>query len=241
MKKFFVLILSLITLLTCVFFATACGESEEKELCSSHLILETNPKGTGYRVKGITCDCSIVEIPETYNELPVVEIGTQAFRDNDTIKAIIIPSTVTKILQSAFENCTKLEKVSFKGNGTLKQVGKTAFKGCVNLKEINLPSNVSTLQYGAFMGCASLEEIVLPSSLKSVSQFAFSDNTSLKKVTLPKSLKDIQYYAFNGCVNLTTIIYPSSLEAWGKVSLLDLWNNKVPATTVICQEIADIA
>ena len=91
------------------------------------------------------------------------------------------------------------------------------------------------------MGCASLTEIVLPSSLKSISQFAFSDNTSLTKVTLPKSLKDIQYYAFNECVNLTTIIYPSSLKDWENVNLLDLWNNKVPATSVICQEIVDIA
>jgi len=241
MKKILVLVLSLITLFTCVFFATACGESEQKEPCSSHLILETNPKGTGYRVMGITCNCSIVEIPETYNELPVVEIGTQAFKGNDTIKEIIIPSTVTKILQSAFENCTILEKVTFKGNSTLKQVGKIAFKDCVNLKEIALPSTVSTLQYGAFMGCASLTQIVLPSSLKSISQFAFSDNTSLTKVTLPKSLKDIQYYAFNECVNLTTIIYPSSLKDWENVNLLDLWNNKVPAASVICQEIVDIA
>lgn len=239
MRKIIALVMCVLTLFMGAVVFSACGESEP---CKVELILETNPRETGYRVMGVKeCECTVIEIPETFNDLPVVEIGTHAFKDNKTIKEVIIPSKVTKILQSAFENCSALEKVTFKENSTLKQVGRTAFMGCANLKEINLPSTVTTLQYGAFMGCSSLAEIVLPSSLKTISQLVFADNTSLEKITLPKSLKSIEYFAFRDCTSLTTIIYPSTSAKWAEVLLDETWNYNVPATIILCQEIVDIA
>lgn len=239
MRKIVALIMCVLTLFTGAVLFTACGESEP---CKVELILEINPKETGYRVMGIKeCECTIIEIPEMYNDLPVVEIATAAFKNNSTIKEVIIPSKLTKILQSAFENCTALEKVTFKQDSTLKQIAKTAFKNCVSLKEISLPQTVTTIQYGAFLNCTSLTEIVLPTSLKTISQFLFGSNTALKKVTLPKALKSIEYYAFDNCVNLDTIIYPSSSVNWAKVVLDELWNSNVPATEILCQEIVEIA
>ena len=239
MRKIIALIMCALTLFTGAVLFTACGESEP---CKVELILETNPRETGYRVMGVKeCECTVIEIPDTFNDLPVVEVATGAFKYNQTIKEVIIPNTVTKILQSAFEGCTALEKVTFKENSTLKQINKAAFKDCVNLKQIDLPASVTTIQYGAFLNCSSLTEIVLPPSLKTIPQFTFGSNTALQKVTLPKALKSIEYYAFDNCTSLSTIIYPSTSENWKKVQLDELWNSNVPATEILCQEIVEIA
>jgi len=71
-------------------------------------------------------------------------------------KAVIIPDEisgcpVTHIADAAFENNHTLEKVILPSS--LQTIGWFAFRGCIALCEVEIPANVSKIEYGAFDNC----------------------------------------------------------------------------------------
>ena len=82
-----------------------------------------------------------VVIPEsvTYNgtTYPVTGIGLSAFAESD-VSSVTIPSTVTEIVNGAFQNCAKLTRV-------------------------DIPNSVTTLKSGAFFNCSQLESVTIGS------------------------------------------------------------------------------
>ena len=148
------------------------------------------------------CKGDIV-IPEGVTELV-------SFEDYDEITSVSIPSSVKKIGQYAFRNCTALKTVSIsKGVETIYPC---AFSGCINLSDINLPEGLLAIGENAFEACRSLKEIRLPEGLKQIDDHAFStseykdepDNwkrhlcSSLSSVTIPDSLTYIGKEVFDG-------------------------------------------
>ncbi len=77
-----------------------------------------------------------VVIPDT-----VKKIGIGAFSETD-IESVVIPSSVTEILGSAFENCKNLKKVTIKPSNHNVSIMETAFLDCDKIKNIDLPDNV---------------------------------------------------------------------------------------------------
>jgi len=76
-----------------------------------------------------------VVIPDTYNNLPVTEIGNQAFDRNSTsINSVIIPNSVTKIGALAFQGWVAIKSVTI-GSG-VKDIGANAFAGCIVLDSV---------------------------------------------------------------------------------------------------------
>lgn len=72
---------------------------------------------------------------------------------------IQIPSTVTKIGDGAFVNCTLLQSVTIPS--TVETIGYRSFKGCTSLESVNIPNNV-TIRSEAFANCSKLERVTLP-------------------------------------------------------------------------------
>ena len=71
---------------------------------------------------------------------PVTEIAAKAFKNNKTLKKIVIPSTVTKIGKAAFQNCKKLKNITIKTKKlNPKTVGAKAFKGIYARAVFKLP------------------------------------------------------------------------------------------------------
>lgn len=97
-----------------------------------------------------------------------------------TVRKMSIPSSVTKIGDYAFYNCT-------------------------NLSSLTLPSGVKEIGFSAFQGCKSLTSVTIPSGVKYISSFTFRDCESLRFINLPSDLKDIGEEAFEGCTGLTSI------------------------------------
>lgn len=97
-----------------------------------------------------------------------------------TVRKMSIPSSVTKIGDYAFYNCT-------------------------NLTSIELPSGVTEIGYYAFYNCTNLSSLTLPSGVKYISSFTFRDCESLRFINLPSDLKYIGEEAFYGCTGLTSI------------------------------------
>ena len=128
----------------------------------------------------------VVTIPSDMN---IWYIAEEAFKDNDNITKLIIPSTVIDIRERAFINCTALEEVYFvnenhrvdeNGNllyydndwnvtnengriidwADLSMIYEQAFYGCTKLKKVDF-SNVktATIARECFAGCTALNAI----------------------------------------------------------------------------------
>ena len=80
---------------------------------------------------------AIVDIPSTYQGIPVTYIDQSAFANNTVIETVNIPDTVTNI-------------------------GYKAFMGCKNLRTVTLPDALETIQAYAFYECPNLLEITIP-------------------------------------------------------------------------------
>jgi len=79
----------------------------------NYLLFELNESGTGYIVK--SADESIswdIVIPDTYEGLPVTEIGDYAFWECNFLTSVTIPNSVTTIGFAAFENCDSLTSIT---------------------------------------------------------------------------------------------------------------------------------
>ncbi len=89
-------------------------------------------------------------------EYPVVEIGKEAFLDNNAITEVSISKYVTEIGYSAFENTNKVTQFTFNSGSQLKTIGDYAFADTKSLGKASgnaftLPNTVSYLGNFAFM------------------------------------------------------------------------------------------
>ena len=71
---------------------------------------------------------------------------------NQKIESYIIPDSVTKIRDYAFEYCSSLSNIVIPDSVT--DIGDGAFWGCSSLSNIVIPDSVTTIGYGAFSGCS---------------------------------------------------------------------------------------
>ncbi len=197
------------------------------------------------------CDDTDVCIPHSlYNEelnalLPVREIESYAFSQNNQITHLTIPDSIHKIGKNAFRGCTSLKSIKLPFIGetenhiahfsyifysqadsvpeSLTQVFVTnctsiygyAFAGCSNLTRITLANSVMSIDNSAFYGCSSLTSIEIPYSVISIGDSAFSGCSSLTSVVIPDSVTTISKYAFSDCRSLTSVVIPDSVTTIG--------------------------
>lgn len=110
----------------------------------------------------ITTSEETLIIPSSINGKTVVEIADSAFSNNfngnNSIKSVVIPSSIKKIGKNAFEDCIYLENVSFTSNSQLEQVGDYAFFNCLVLNSVLMPSTVTSLGDFVFLNCEKLTQ-----------------------------------------------------------------------------------
>lgn len=87
-------------------------------------------------------------------------IGGAAFSENDRLKSISLPRTVTRLENYAFARCTALESISLPL--LLTEIGNGAFAECITLREVVLPQSTIRVGGWAFEGCYKLKRIVIP-------------------------------------------------------------------------------
>lgn len=99
-----------------------------------------NSAGTGYIVQKYVGKATQVVVPESYNGLPVTEIGEGAFENNSTITSVSLPSCVTRIGKRSFKNCAKLTSVTtYAASGsTIRIPGDVDNNGAVTIDDATL-------------------------------------------------------------------------------------------------------
>ena len=129
-------------------------------------------------------------------------------------KNTVIPSTVTTIGESAFQDCTVLTSITIPNSVTT--IGESAFAGCTGLTSITIPNSVTTIGNYAFHSCSGLTSVTIGNSVTSIGERAFFKCSSLTSVTIPNSVTSIPKEAFYECTGLTAVTYPSTLTSIGK-------------------------
>ena len=135
------------------------------------------------------------------------------------IKNIVIPKTMRKIDDHAFENCDTLLSVTFEEGCCVESIGYMAFYSCKKLIDFVIPKTVVSIKSEAVSYCDSLISLTSESGslLTSIDICAFQRSASLKIVSFENSklLTYLGDYAFNECQQLSDIILPSSLTSIG--------------------------
>lgn len=126
-----------------------------------------------------------------------------------SLEKISIPSSLSFIENSAFEECISLKTLTIPS--TVARIGDFCFFECRSLQHINIPSLINVIGNWTFRNCISLADISIPSSVKIIGNYSFAGCISLKQISIPESVVKIGCFAFNGCTNLTEISIPSNV------------------------------
>ena len=179
-----------------------------------------------------------LEIPAMIGEYNTVYIGGDAFKDNKTLKKVVIPEGVTEIQSGAFEGCTALEEVVLPD--TLNFVYQNAFRNCPALKDVKLPESVTFVGtsafaesgQGTFKGSAAaydrrcfadstFETITIPNGSDISADHMFYQ-TKASKVELPGDLEVLGEGAFSNTENIHEIELPETVRTIGRGAFLNM-------------------
>lgn len=107
----------------------------KKEWTYTTIVLDKSVTGTesikGIEIRKYKGFKTEVEVPAYIGKQPVICIGAVAFNNNKNITKVIIPETIQRIDDRAFERCTKLESVEHYGKEL--KLASYVFYGCSSL------------------------------------------------------------------------------------------------------------
>ena len=153
-------------------------------------------------------------------------ISSIAFADNEYLREITIPDSVTNINEYAFAGST-IQTITIPAS--VNDIESGAFNYCYDLNEINVDKDNTnyTSEYGVLynkdktsiiqypIGSES-STFVIPNGIVTICKFAFF-GSNISSLVLPASLSHIEYNAFYRCENLNKVLYYGSREDWQNV------------------------
>lgn len=171
--------------------------------------------GSGIMITGYKGRSKTIDIPETIEGLPVIQLGkeySQSFlyglKDNGISYTVSVPKTVKVLELNAF--------MDFKGKISiditqLEEICNFAFTNS-NLTGTVVIKPDMEIGYMAFKG-SKISEVIVQEEVTELSPGEyFSNCQNLKSVTLPKTLETMGPMMFRNCQNLTEIIIPEGIK-----------------------------
>ena len=153
---------------------------------------------------------------ETGEVKGVEKIGISAFDGCSSLRELVLPETVTEVLQGAFANEGALVKADMSRAASLKKWDKESFKEDTALAEVILPTagGITAIPDGAFAGCTSLtgEKLKIPKNIVTITANAFKES-GLKKLYIPNQVTTIGASAFEACKNLEDVHISNNISS----------------------------
>lgn len=213
---------------------TRCGY----ESTTDEIVYELNPDNISYKVVGLRIEkntfVSTIIVPSEYNNLPVTEIGANAFSDCYFIK-LIISEGIDKIDKDAFNYLRhSIDLVLPKSIANIEEnvfgdiyLNNVYYNGTIedwcNIKFSNSASNPiskATNSYildenNEYKEIAKISEIVIPGTINRIGDYQFLGFDSIKKVTFSEGVKEIGNSAFAGCENIAKVEMANTITSIG--------------------------
>ncbi|MBR3430450.1 MAG: leucine-rich repeat protein [Clostridia bacterium] len=186
-----------------------------------------NSDGDVFGTEILSADKDITEI--TFPAY-VDRIGREAFQDCTKLKKVTIPDHITNIGSYAFAR-SGLEAVTIPDNVT--EFGECVFSGCQALTSAVLPDSFTSIPYGTMQDCSALTSFTIPSKVTDIYAYAFSGCSALSSLTIPESVTSIRYAAFTGCSGIESLTLPDHIT---KVENRD-WGNPTDGSFDDCPAI----
>lgn len=142
---------------------------------------------------------SSITLPKTVNDRDIVGIAENAFKAENSIKSVTVPSTYKYISDYAFYDCDSLTSISLPSG--LESIGKGAFESCDVLANFKLPVGVGEISEYAFKDCKSITAMDL-SNVKKIYKGAFLNCVALEELTVSDKIEYATKEAFYGCDKL---------------------------------------
>lgn len=180
----------------------------------------------GVRITAYLGGESVVVVPETLGDAPVVAIGEGAFANQAALRAVSLPDSVQTIGRGAFKGCTGMTSLCTPVFGCEGAPFLGALFGAESYETngASVPADLSTLVLTAgeeisdyaFYACRGLEAVFLPESLTAVGDFAFYGCQSLAYIaTGDTALTAVGQNAFTGCAALLSLELPATVRTMG--------------------------
>ena len=184
--------------------------------------------GILYNYLGTATEISIPDGVRIINDRVFMQ---NSWRQDRTLKSVLIPDSVKEIRDYAFANNRQLKRVHIPAGIKL---GNGVFDGCNGLADENgffvydgaaysyygknenvkVSEGVKELLPGLFAKM-KIQSIELPESLESIGSAAFIGCAFLESIRIPESVKYIGREAFKDCEKLTSISIPDTVESIG--------------------------
>ncbi len=154
----------------------------------------------------------------------VSSIVAYAFSDNLSLRALLIPGSVTSFGKGAFYNCNNLTELTVPaGLDCVCDKDNPVFYGCSNITKITFIGSGEWHDYGPSdykltpwqFSRSGLTEIFVSEGITSVGDNAFSGCAKLSKLTIGNSVSKIGNSAFAGCTALGSLVLPNTVTSIG--------------------------
>ncbi|MDY3257863.1 MAG: leucine-rich repeat protein, partial [Ruminococcus callidus] len=101
--------------------------------------------------------CNTKWLENKQKENPLVIVNNVLIDGKACSGNIIIPNSVTSIVDEAFAHCESLKEIKIPDSVT--SIGWDTFSYCKELEKITIPNSVTSIDYCAFNGCDNLKDV----------------------------------------------------------------------------------
>ncbi len=157
--------------------------------------------------------CNIDFYDYTSNPL---NIAHNLYYDGAPVTNLVIPQGVETIKKYVFAGCESIESLSLCDVNT---VGESAFRNCTGLEKVTFPASVSEVKSSAFDGCTALAGVYTDDLAAwcnidytydgdnplNLAHTLYYDGAPVTNLVIPQNVDEIKNYAFQGCESIESV------------------------------------
>jgi putative cell wall-binding protein len=145
----------------------------------------------------------------------ITALHNYVFYGCTTATTISLPTTLTEIGRSTFQDCKAVKDLDF-SKTHLVTTSYYPFDGCEALESVELPEGITSLAYGFYNNTASLKTVNWPSTLTELGGGMFWQS-GITEMEIPATITKMDRDTFEQCPNLTTVKIDAQVSVMGSV------------------------